>query len=186
MKLAALVFAIALVVPAYAQVTSQKKPVIEIYLLKKKITGDSIFSKVVSSYFLPDKNDITDTAFITDNEITGYVIIADSTNLIKNTSYTLLLANSAQQKINSLRQIPICCGLQFVIAINKTPVLGGYFWNPFSSFGCVWIAAYAEYRNGLVLRKGIGGWPWGKDKEDPRGNINLISAFRSTGRLIID
>lgn len=157
-------------------------PKIEIYFLKE---SEKLFStQPRSNYFNPTSEELSDTAFIKNEEIEGYRVYEDSLYPKSGKLYSLIISTSGQQKINALKNIPLCCGKKFVVVLNNQPVFGAYFWNLVSSFGCTWLTTFAYCNDELILLKGLPNNYFDKTKEDPRGNVDLIEAFRSTGRLI--
>lgn len=166
------------------QNTAISKPKIEIYLISKLTRPDSLQPK--NNYFLPTANDLSDTAFIKDEEILSYKIYQDSAQHKIRKLYSFLLNSSGQKKINDLKNIPLCCGKKFAVVLNNKPVFGAYFWNLYSSFGCTWLTTVAFHNAELVLMKGLPENYFDETKQDPRDNKDLIDAFKSTGRLIVN
>ncbi|MEI7965376.1 MAG: hypothetical protein WCH29_09395 [Chitinophagaceae bacterium] len=152
----------------YSPAISQK-PKIEIYLLKKRfppIEKEGLsFSR--ASHFNVTSNDIQDSAFILDTEILNY---DSSKNIFR-------VAASASLKISSLDP-SISEGIQFTLAIDKRPILNGYFINKFTSSPL--LSYMIMNRNDSIysidrLMPGI--------KNDDRKNPILINAFKVTARL---
>ncbi|MES1224840.1 MAG: hypothetical protein ABUT20_55640 [Bacteroidota bacterium] len=155
---------------------------IEIYLLKEPVQENGRHPGTL--YFLPSKNDISNEAFIDDNEILGYFIYQDTLRGVPDSFYSIRLSQSAKEKINNLKNIPLCCGLKFAIVVNGTPVFGAYFWNFASSFGCDWINVPARAaEDQIFLMKGLPSSYFNNTKADPRGNKDLLDAFAVTKRL---
>jgi len=152
----------------------------EIYLLKNSFQENK--HKPEFNYFFPSKGELCDSPFILDSEILAYDIKEDT---IKNRkAYTFLLKESAAEKINNLKDIPLCCGLKFAVTVNSTPIFGAYFWNVYSSFGCNWIVSFARSEGKLKLMKALPSEFYDKEHEDPRGNNDLLEACRISNRLV--
>ena len=113
-----------LLIPSYFQLQAQDNPLVEIYLLKNRISTieNRNWPSSVVNHFYANSNDLLDTAFIKDSEIISY----DSS------TFKLKVTKSASLKIAYLEP-PIPKGIQFVITVNKEPVLNGYFINKFTS-----------------------------------------------------
>ncbi len=149
--------------------SQQEGPKVEIYLLKNRIPSidNENWPSFAVRHFYATKNDIQDSAFISDTEILGY----DTT--LKN----IRINKSAALKIASLEpEIPK--GIQFVLTVNKEPILNGYFINrltpePVISYMIMnWNDTLCHIDRLLP----------GLDIDD-RKNKNLIEAFKSTNRL---
>lgn len=173
----------------FGQDTKVTKPKIEIYFLNNasKIyfaqLRDNYFNQPANNYFLPTAEQLSEIAFISDDEITGYKIYQDTSKQKRGELYSFILSKSAQEKINHLKNIPLCCGEKFAVVLNGKPIFGAYFWNLVSSFGCTWLTAFACSNEGLYLMKGLPENYFDETKQDPRNDKALIEAFKSTGRL---
>lgn len=155
---------------------------IEIYLLKPSGLDSS---RAEDFYFVPNKSDIVDTPLIKDVEIIAYNIKKDEN---ENVLYSYIdIKEDAFDKITKL-SIDLAYGRRFAIAVNGLPLVGGYFWNGISSFGCNWIAVVIfrdeKKQNKLVLGKGVGySGVFNDERKDPRGKADLLDAFKKSGRL---
>ncbi|MFP5436390.1 MAG: hypothetical protein ACLGH8_01220 [Bacteroidia bacterium] len=91
-------------------------------------TVDTVNHKI---YFATDfhysKDDLQQKPFIKDDEILNL-------NLKTN---TIEFTNLASEKIFKLKP-HMGNGVQFVISVDKKPVMNGYFYNPYSSNGSTW------------------------------------------------
>jgi hypothetical protein len=103
----------------------------------------------------------------------------------------LLLNQSGQNKLDSIKNISLSTGIRFAITLNRQPIYGGYFWALPSSFGCNWIHIYPHnlrgYKNDKVAI--LSGFPmtrFTEDFPDPRNNETLIDALKNSKRLISD
>jgi len=81
----------------------------------------------------------TDSLLVSDTEIKKLEIKTDSacctyTGQIYLTSHQYTLTKKAVSRLSAL-QIPLCCGIPFVVYINETEVYRGMLWNVVSSFG---------------------------------------------------
>jgi len=165
----------------FGQDTKVIKPKIEIYLLNNASNPNQYQPK--NKYFLPTTEQLSENAFIRDDEICGYKIYQDTSKQKRGKLYSFILSKSAQQKINALKNIPLCCGKKFAVVLNGKPVFGAYFWNLISSFGCNWLTALAYCNGELELINRLPESNFDETKQDPRNDKALIEAFKSTGRL---
>ena len=146
---------------------------VEIYLLDSPMHEGGVFPK--------DGIDYTNMPFISDSEILQYQIIQNYPN--RGSVYSIMLSNTAGNKLRKL-DIPVCCGRHFVIAVNKRPILDGYFWSPVSSYSCDSLIAEIstfnnlEIRNGYPKERSLGDFP------DPSCDRTLLQAFSETKRLL--
>lgn len=181
---------------------TKTKDSIEIYLLKNRIKsneGISISGKTIN---MSDTNDIksitsydtvkkefiyagkfevnskylNDSPLITDSEII-------SLNLKKG---TIKLSKTGIEKIDKLR-IPVKEGTQFAICVNKKPLLTGYFWNFFSSYGSTWNCIESinpKIKDELKIYKGSGIDATKRTSVSFDNAQELVKTFRITNRLI--
>lgn len=151
-------------------ITSQQGgPKIEIYLLKSRLPAidNENWPSFAVKHFTATKNDLQDSAFILDTEILSY----DSTRC------NIGITKSAALKISSLKP-GIPQGIQFVLTIDKEPVLQGFFINKNASEPVM--SYMIMNKNDTIchidrLLPGI--------KADERKSKNLINAFKVTRRL---
>jgi hypothetical protein len=149
-------------------VTFQEKPKVEIYLTKTKLlTVNTKLPTSIAGYFYATKNDLVDSPFIKDSEILSYNVKRGN---IKFTKETSLLISKLEPIINE--------GIQFVITVNKEPVLNGYFINKLTSQPVI------SY---MIMNKNDSIYHIDRllpdIAEDERKNENLVNAFKLTGRL---
>jgi hypothetical protein len=165
----------------YAQSKAEKH--FEFYLLKtSKPNKDG--SKELRGEFLFSEFDLDENPIIRDNEILEYVRFADTTKyqgqIFVDVRHRIKVSQSVIDRINNLN-IPLCCGRQFALVLNKKIIYGGYFWNIVSSFGCNAITAFAT--GGYIeIRWKLPGSDQ-QDKADPRDNLKLIDGMKETGRI---
>jgi hypothetical protein len=164
---------------AIALFGQNQNPKIEIYLINKLQNQDSNIN--ISGYSTSTAVDLSDKAFMFDEEIEGYEIIGDTNTLSsKECRYYIYISKSGQEKICKLKNIPLCCGLPFVLTVDRIPIFKGNFWNPVSSFGSAGISITAISTNKIEIQGGIY-----RNEKDPRGDKLLLKAFKITERLII-
>ncbi|MBS1509281.1 MAG: hypothetical protein JST86_00455 [Bacteroidetes bacterium] len=165
-------------IDAAAQQNATNTCKVEIYLLNKKIKAFDSALKIAGSFY-PKKEDLQDTPFIKDKEIISYTIEKRNKAKKRDHTYTIYLSHSISNKINSIRDISICCGLKFAIVINDSLIFGGYFWNPISSFTANAVTAYI-HDDDIVLTDLFRSY-----NEDFRKNALLLDSMKKTGRLVI-
>jgi len=155
---------------------------IEFYLLKRVIVSDSINSAFMVSDFHVTIDDVEDTPFISDNEITSFFIRKDTTNFKIRERHHFVVPNTVINRIKELN-IPLCCGKQFALLVNGEIVYGGYFWNLASSFGCNGIGAFA-YNNQITIYKQLPDLDrFENNVSDMRQNPNLFDCLKTTNRM---
>lgn len=184
----------------------ETKHSIEIYLLKERVKSnegvpvaeikdfnkmDTISLKAIgktANYDNIKKEFIYAGRFeVNSNLIDSTPLIYDSEIINLNTQKgNLKFSESAIKKIKELKA-PMQNGIQFVICDNKKPLLTGYFWNSYSSYGSTWNCI--EYNNikvkdELKIYKGNGIDATKRTSIDFSKSIELIEAFRITNRLI--
>nr|WP_317632025.1 hypothetical protein [uncultured Flavobacterium sp.] len=105
-----------------------KKNDINLSEFSEPSTFDTISNKMIfASNFEYSIDDLESKAFIADQDIL-------SLNTKKG---TIKFSNNGARKIFDINP-NFRNGEQFVITINKVPVLNGYFYNPYSSNGSIW------------------------------------------------
>ena len=157
---------------------------VEFYVLNRIVeTIDS--SSYTSANFLVTIDDLEETAFIADNEITSFYIQKYITKNNKTLEqHFFIVPKTVIDRINE-QEIPLCCGKQFALLVNGNIVYGGYFWNFYSSFGCEGIVAFAFNEKILIERK-LPDYGYENEKEeetDMRNNQNLFDCLKSTDRM---
>ncbi|MFP5438390.1 MAG: hypothetical protein ACLGH8_11415 [Bacteroidia bacterium] len=190
------------------------KPKVEIYLLNKRIPQtegvlfkttsyyknlDSIYKKwygeryvdtikrefIYGGKFTVVKSNLEYKPFIADEEISSF---NSQTNIIA-------FDSSVVSRIRKLKP-SMGTGTQFVIAVNKQPIVTGYFWNILSSFTCQSYNIVTVDPFGLDKKKTNLKHYWlgnftdgyfppanGKSKRPPYPP-KLLEALRQTNRLI--
>ncbi|MGG7663124.1 hypothetical protein [Dyadobacter sp. BHUBP1] len=145
---------------------------VEIYLLDSSILEAERSQSRIDHWALP---------FITNSEILGYQMVQSYPN--REPVYSIVFNDIARDRLREL-DIPVCCGRHFVIAVDKKPVLDGYFWSTYSSYSCDFLVIEVsslnifEIRNGYPKEHSFGNLP------DPRRNRRLLQAFQKTKRLL--
>lgn len=165
---------------SYGQSDSRQSCKIEFYLLKT-FKSDSSTTKGIMANFSVNKNDLADTAFIKDDEITGYSFISDTIKNNIKTRHMFKVVDSVAGRINRLN-LPLCCGRQFALIVNGEIIYAGYFWNIFSSFGCEGITAFA-FNNRIDILRELPDYGSAIDVIDTRRNQILFDCLISTKRL---
>lgn len=146
---------------------------VEIYLLDSLMSDTEQYRKgIIDHSSLP---------FIADSEILYYQIDQSYSN--HDPAYSVVFNDLARDKLSKL-DIPVCCGRHFAIAVNKTPVLDGYFWNSYSSYSCDFLIAEVSSLNKLEIRNGYPKERSFGDLPDPRRDRTLLQAFHETKRLL--
>ena len=154
---------------------------VEFYLLKNIV--ESIDSTGMLSNFNVTKDELEDTAFITDDEIMSFFVKKYTKDNKITEEHFFYVPKTVVERINELK-IPLCCGRQFALLVDREIAYGGYFWNHFSSFGCNGIVAYAYDERISVQRKLPDyGSEDDKDELDKRKKPILFDCLKSTNRM---
>ena len=179
---------------------------IEIYLLNDRIKSndgipiskikdfkkmDTIFLKSISNIanydtktkefiyagkFEVNSEQINSSPLITNNEITNFNL---KTNKIE-------LSTSGATKIMNLKP-SMKNGIQFVICDNKKPLLTGYFWSSYSSYGSTWNCIefdQTSVNKKLNLYKGNGIDVTKRTHIDFNNFKEFVKVFKQTNKLI--
>ena len=148
---------------------NSQSPKVEIYFLKSRLAPveNKAWPNYVVRHFVATKNDLADSAFIHDSEILAY----DTTQKI------IHITGNAALKISELEP-PIPDGIQFVLTVDKEPVLAGYFINRSTSEPVV---SYMIMNRKDTLCH-IDRLLPGVEIDDRKSNT-LVDAFRFTNRL---
>ena len=142
---------------------------VEFYLLKRVI--ESVDSSGKLSNFTITKDDLEDTAIITNEEIISFSTRKDTLIFIRpeiwityedyithpfvkkiREEFVFNVSKTVVDRINEL-EIPLCCGKQFALLVDNNIIYGGYFWSLLSSFGCNGIVAFAYNEEVTIQRK---------------------------------
>jgi hypothetical protein len=170
---------------------------IEIYLVKKISHIDSTVQTSNSPNFrcrycfIPSVEDIADTAFIKDSEITGYGLRVDSRR--GDSAHYLFLSEAALSRLHKLTdkvgEFPGRCA--FAMVVNGKPVYGGWFLSRFVSnfHGADWIYVFTPFdedkQGGLRIDLHPIRMRSHPFNLDPRSDTSLIDCLKRTGRYII-
>jgi len=166
---------------------------IEIYLVNT-INADTTYGK--RWHFEPKKEDLADTAFIKDDEITEYTIIGD-------TIHEIQLRDDIAKRLHELGRTPPLFRSYsrypywfiyraFAVVVDGEPIYGGWFANRYLSGNLFidWIRIFTAYSdknwNGR-LEIDLG---WQQDKTlkqygDIRKSTILLDCLQQTNRLIV-
>lgn len=145
---------------------------VEVYLLDSSMSDIELCRKdIINHSSLP---------FITDGEILGYQIGSYPN---REPVYSVVFSDTARNKLRKL-DIPVCCGRHFVIAVDKKPILDGYFWTPYSSYSCDFLIVEISSLNNFEIRNGYPKEHSFGDLPDLRRDHMLLRAFRETNRLM--
>lgn len=131
---------------------------------------------IYAGQFEVDSNYLNDKPLINNAEIINL-------NL-KNGS--IQFSESGIEKIAKLK-ISVQHGTQFAICVNKKPLLTGYFWNFYSSYGSTWNCIESnnpKIKDQLKIYRGNGIDATKKISVNFDNSQELIKAFRITNRLI--
>ena len=156
---------------------------IEFYLLKKEIPV------VINSMdFHATRDDLEDTAFITNDEITSFSIKKNTTKDSKTVEQHFFhVSQEVVERINKL-EIPLFPGKQFVLLVDGEIIYGGYFWNFFSSWGCSGIVAFA-IGDKIIIERKLPDYGYENDMEaaaDRRKNPILFDCLQLTNRMVAE
>lgn len=145
--------------------------------IAKNVSYDTIKKEFIyAGRFEVNLNQIDSNPLINDSEIINL-------NVEKG---NIKFSETALEKIKKLKA-PMQDGIQFVICDAKKPLLTGYFWNSYSSYGSTWNCI--EYNNikiehELKIYKGNGINATKRKTIDFQKSKQLIKAFKETNRLI--
>jgi len=154
---------------------------VEFYLLKRVV--ESVDSTGMLSNFHVTVDDLEDTAFIKDDEITSFSIKKDTIDNKIRERHIFGVPKTVVERINKL-EIPLCGGKQFALLVDGKIVYEGYFWNFYSSFGCNGIVATA-FGESILIEKKLPdyGSEDNENKIDKRNNRALFDCLKSTNRM---
>jgi hypothetical protein len=142
-------------------------PKIEIYLLNHFVQPDKGTKR-----FTATDSDLQEKPLIEDCQIIGYDTIKFE--------YTIdTLVCSRLSTLNP--SLPI--GIQFVITVDRKPVISGYFWNPVSSFGCDWYNIPVICKQEIKIDKGLPEYSY-TDIPEMRNDSRLVDALIKSNRLV--
>jgi hypothetical protein len=134
---------------------------------------------IFAGHYNVKNNDLEKTPFITNDEIIGF-------NL-KNSE--IILSNSAAKKLNKFHPMSHF-GEQFIITVNKRPVLNGYLYNfVYSYYVNTFHIPYIQYSEELLKDKKEGhifSLKYGQDIQTPnlKENLILYNAFKESNRVV--
>jgi hypothetical protein len=151
---------------------------VEFYLLKRVIPN-SDSTKGMRAQFNVVLSDLQDTAFIKDTDIISYSISLDTTRAATD---IVKISKSAALQLDKLK-LPLCCGQQFAIVVNRHICYAGYFWNFVSSWGCDWITAFAK-GNAIAILRRLPDYNSKPGDSDARKDKVLLDCLEATNRLI--
>jgi hypothetical protein len=143
---------------------------IEIYLLNKLV--EPVKGDIPVKEFIVSPEDINSDPLIPDRGITSY----------KLGTYEIKLDSTACKKISQLEpSLPM--GIQFVLTLNKKPIITGYFWNKDSSFGTNWYTIVVGEGPWYKIHKGV---PEEKNQDllELRDNVQIVNVLKQSKRLI--
>lgn len=169
---------------AFGQTESTQACKVEIYLLKSVKPNHDTALKLTGP-FSASITDLADTAFIKDHEILAYIFKSDTIKF-KDSFYIdnrqiIEVTSVGTERINGLH-IPLCCGIQFALTVDRNIVYTGYFWNLVSSWGCQGITAFAHDTRIDIFQK-LPDLDFAIDTKGTGQNSILFECLRKTNRL---
>ena len=109
-------------------------------------------------------------------------IIDDEVVSFDTSSYKITFTKEAAKRIGELKP-GLSVGIPFVLAVDREPILTGYFVNQLSSFGCAAYVMSNSFSTVHVLQKGLPEHHYETKIVERRKSFLLLQALERTGRL---
>jgi hypothetical protein len=154
-------------------ITSFNKPKInysiELYVLPD--TKSTIKNGLATEFEIKD-TDLPTLPFIRDDDIDYYDTCINK----------IFITQDAAIRIAELKP-KLNVGIPFVLTVDRKPILTGYFWSTFSSFGCASYVFFNSNDTTQKLLKGLPEYSYANKIIEKRKNYFFLQALERTGRI---